>query len=476
MALKPKDAIEAARNIWAGPRMIEKPRLDYIAAAVNPKRSFGTYINQPWNGVGLGKPTVEMPDDAPQVMKNLAWKSRTNFLPLVLDTFSQLMKADGYIEANGAPSNAWRYWQHNGLDARQTGVHRSALQFGASYVSILPGDTVPVIKGYSPRRMTAIYTDPDIDDWPMMAIDVNGPMVRLIDETGVYRIGLERAPLSGLDAPADFIPPATDWSYIDFFEHGFDFCPVARFRDRMLLDGEEQFGIVEPLIDIQKRIDETTFGLLVAQYYAAFKQRYVIGWVPQSEQESLTAEASSFWSFADDNVKVGQFTETDLTRYISSKESALQDMSAIAQVPASSLGNSTASMRNVSPEAVASNDSGQDRKGSEIRTSFGETWELVLRAAARLDGDEAAATDTSSQIRWRDMTTTSPGAIVDALGKLKQMLGVPVEMLWQRIPGWTDQDQARALEIVQSGDSLDRLLDSLDKHAQPDSSAASIGA
>jgi hypothetical protein len=48
----------------------------------------------------------------------------------------------------------------------------------------------------------------------------------------------------------------------------------------MLLDGEEVFGIVEPLIDIQKRIDETTFGMLVAQYYQAFKQRYIIGWLP----------------------------------------------------------------------------------------------------------------------------------------------------------------------------------------------------
>lgn len=188
---------------------------------------------------------------------------------------------------------------------------------------------------------------------------------------------------------------------------------------------------------------------------------------------------SSFWSFADgpEQVKVGEFTETDLSRYITSKDSALQDMSAIAQVPASALGNSTSSMRNVSPEAVASNDSGQDRKGSEIRTSFGETWELVLRAAARIDGDEAAASDTSSQLRWRDMSTTSPGAIVDALGKMHQMLGVPVEMLWQRMPGWTDQDQARALEIVQSGDSLDKLLDTLTKQTQPadQQTAAGLG-
>jgi hypothetical protein len=64
------------------------------------------------------------------------------------------------------------------------------------------------------------------------------------------------------------------------------------------------------------------------------------------------------------------------------------------------------------------------------------------------------------------MTTTSPGAIVDALGKMQQMLGIPAEMLWERIPGWTDQDQARA-STRQSGDSLDKLMVTLDKQAKP---------
>jgi hypothetical protein len=467
VALKPNDALETARNIFSGPRMQESRRLDYIAAAVNPRRAYSLYMNQPLSSVGMGIPTVEMPSDAPQVMKNLAWKSRTNFLPLILDTFSQVMKADGYIEANGVPSKAWNYWQVNGLDARQTGIHRSALQFGASYATVLPGDKAPVIKGYSPRRMTAIYQDPDVDEWPMMALDVNGPMVRLFDEEMVYHIGVEDFRRSGLGAAVTFPIEGTTWEFIEAREHGLGFCPVARFRDRMLLSGEEQFGLVEPLIDIQKRIDETTFGMLVAQYYAAFKQRYVIGWIPQSEQENLKASVADFWAFKDDTVKVGEFTETDLSRYITSKDSALGDMSAIAQVPASTLGKSAAAMRNVSPEAVASNDAGQDRKGSEIKTSFGETWELVLRTAAMIDGDDDAATDTSSQIRWRDMSTTSPGAIVDALGKMQQMLGIPAEMLWERIPGWTDQDQARAVELIKSGDSLDKLMVTLSKQQAP---------
>jgi hypothetical protein len=65
------------------------------------------------------------------------------------------------------------------------------------------------------------------------------------------------------------------------------------------------------------------------------------------------------------------------------------------------------------------------------------------------------------------MTTTSPGAIVDALGKMQQMLGIPAEMLWERIPGWTDQDQKRAEELIRSGDSLDKLMVTLSKQSQP---------
>ena len=39
-------------------------------------------------------------------------------------------------------------------------------------------------------------------------------------------------------------------------------CPVVRYRDRVLLDGEEQYGIIEPLLTIQARINETTWGML----------------------------------------------------------------------------------------------------------------------------------------------------------------------------------------------------------------------
>lgn len=449
MAFSKKDALEAAANILNGPRVNEAARLNRIAAALSPK----------WNSL----PDVVLPKDPTDAMRALAWKSRTNFLPLVVDTFSQVMKVDGYAATSSAENGKpWAYWQRNALDARQTGVHRSALAYGASYVTVLPGDAGPVLRGVSPRQMTALYQDPTEDEWPMLALRVDGDLLRLYDEDQVYYIGAENQPRSGLTNTEDW------YSYIgggglQFIEaraHNLGVCPVVRFRDRMLLEGEEQFGIVEPIISIQQRIDETAFGMLVAQFYAAFKQRYVIGWVPKDEMEQMQASAAEFWTFADADVKVGQFNETDVQRYIASKESASQDMAAIAQVPAQNLG--LGGVANISAETLAALEAGKDRKSDEITTSLGESWEQALRLAAHIGGDEDSATDFSSQVRWKDATARSLAQVVDAAGKMVQMLGVPQEAAWDLLP-ITDQDRERWRGLRKSEDPVSSLMDSLDR-------------
>jgi hypothetical protein len=107
----------------------------------------------------------------------------------------------------------------------------------------------------------------------------------------------------------------------------------VRYRDRTLLDGEEQFGIIEPLLTIQERIDETVFGMLLAQYYAAFKQRYVIGWIPEGEQKPCEASASALWTFDDANGE-GRGADRDGPDALHRREGLGEaDMAAIAQVP-----------------------------------------------------------------------------------------------------------------------------------------------
>lgn len=472
MPLKPADALATVTNILSGPRTAEAERLNLIAKAMasNCGPVFTT--------------NVEIPADAPEVVKRLAFKATTNFLPLLVDTFSQVMKVDGYFQ-RGTTEDAspWQWWQRNRMGARQTGIHRSALQYGVSYATVLPGDSGPVISGHSPRKMTALYQNPSDDEWPMLALLVDGAQMRLYDESSVYLFGVEdpglRAAMAMPAATVDYqgggattydssvAPVPLSGSYLSYIEtrsHDVGVCPVVRYRDRMLLDGEEQYGIVEPLITIQNRINETTFGMLVTQFYQAFKQRYVLGWVPESEQEYLKAMQADTWTFENGDVKVGQLEAADMKPYIDSKNSAIRDFASIGQVPAQNLGVDAIS--NISDATLAGLEVGKERKADEITTSLGESHEQALRLAAHIDGDEAAADDYTGEVRWKDATARAYGATVDGLTKLGQMLGVPAELLWEDIPGWNQTKVDRARELALQGNAFGNLTNLLAEQSQ----------
>jgi hypothetical protein len=82
----------------------------------------------------------------------------------------------------------------------------------------------------------------------------------------------------------------------------------------------------------------------------------------------------------------------------------------------------------------------------------------MLRLGAHAQGDYEGAADFDSQVRWADTESRSLGQVADALGKLAEMLHVPAEMLWEKIPGWTDQDVDRAKALAEQGGSLDALM------------------
>ncbi len=67
----------------------------------------------------------------------------------------------------------------------------------------------------------------------------------------------------------------------------------------------------------------------------------------------------------------------------------------------------------------------------------------MLRLAGKAMGDDAAWADMSAQVKWRDTTPRSLAQVADALGKMAQMLEVPAEELWEKIPDVTDQDLDR---------------------------------
>lgn len=453
MALSKADALEAVNTVLTSQRVNELSRLNRIHDALETRHWPGAY-----------RSTVEIPADAPPLMRELARKSETNYLPLLVKTFSQVMKVDGYVTAEGeGETDPWVWWQRNRMDSRQTGLTRSALSYGAAYATALPGtygrgEPGPAISLYSPRQMTALYQDPEADEWPMLAVSVDehgdgSATVSLYDDELIYRFGIEPRAygLTVLPEQSLSLPYGSgSLTFIETLEHGVGVTPVVRYRDRNLLSGEEQMGIVEPLITVQERIDETTFQMNVAQYFQAFKQRYIIGWVPKSEQEELKAGAARMWYLDQDpqDVRIDELQQGAIEPYIKSRESVIRDFAAIGQIPAQSMG--VDGISNISDATLAGLEAAKNRESSEIMTSLGESHEQLLRLCAQINGDEVAADDYASEVRWRNFEARSFSQTVDGLGKLATMLGIPGAELLEDIPGWTGQRIERVSESIRT--------------------------
>jgi hypothetical protein len=409
-----------------------------------------------------------MPKGARAEYKHLGRRAITNWTPLISDTYAKGLFVDGYRESR-ASDNAepWSYWQANGLDARQTVAHRGALEYGASYTLVLPGTLasrrVPTIRPLSPLRTAAWYQDED-DEYPELFLRRRGVtsdgtrLIELMDRNEVVTF----AQLKDSDK---WIESARD-------EHGLGVTPVVRFRDR--IDGEA-VGIIRPIINIQDRVNEIVFSTLMALQYAVFRQRWATGLAipmrpvldehgePTGEEEPyepFEAAVDRLWVAEDDTVRFGDFAQTETSGHQTAYESTVRSLAAISQISPNIL---TGDLVNLSADALAQMEASTQRKISEYETLFGESWETVFRLSAVAAG---RTPDDSAQVRWRDTEARSLSQTVDALGKMAQMLSVPVEELWEKIPGITDTDVLR-WKTARASDPLAEIAASITRQTAP---------
>lgn len=420
-------------------------------------------IRRYWKGVQR-LPEV-IPTSAPREVRTMARIARVNVCPIVINSLTQATFVDNFRTKDSAEdAEVWAVWQANKMDARQTGIHRAAFAYGAAYAVVTPGtlngQNMPVIRGVSPRRLTAVYGD-DLD-WPEFALEFRGKRGaqrewRLYDDTNVYTLLSNNR--------------GSEFDHEDASAHGAGVTPVIRYLDEEDLDADDDVtadaraymdtpkpmrGQIAPLMPIQDQIDLTSFGLLVAQWYSAFRQRYAIGWVPSDEAEKMKASASQLWTFdqapeGEDGMKLGEFEQTTLGGYIESREASMKHAATLSQTPVHEL---IGALVNLSAEALTAAEAGHERKGAERRTLLGESHEQTLRLAGKLGNFDVP---DDAQVVWRDTSARAFSATVDGLGKLAQMLGVPREELWQRIPGVTKQDVERWKEAYASGNAFEDL-------------------
>ena len=447
--------------------------------------------------------SVYVPNGAREEYRWLLHRSVVNFLPLVVAVIAENLHVDGYLPTNpegevsdpasagsstakADPANPWSIWHANRMQARQHGLHRAVAKYGIAYTVVLPGtmqgpgdQTIqqPVIRAVSPRRITALYADDVDDEWPVYAVEERtlrndkGAIrtVFLYDDTNRYTLvgkqddnrlywADEAAGLlgSGWDEVPSGLPSVE--------EHGLGVCPVIRFLYDIDLDGEmDVSGVAEPLIPLQDQINTTTFNLLMSQQYAAFRQRWVTGMIPDDEngrpREPFRAGVDRLFVAEDTDTKFGEFNETSLGPILDAREASIRHMSTISQVPPYHLLGAVA---NLSAEALAAARDGLDRAISELQSVLSEPYKQTLRLSGLAAGNKAAWEDRTSTVVWRDTSARAFAATADALGKVAQMLGVPATELWSRIPGVSAEEVARWKSVAESQGALAELNRMLD--------------
>jgi hypothetical protein len=447
--LKPVDVVDLVKDPLMPAFLAERKRLDRIDR---------------WWRWDHDKP--HSPRQSTKEYRTLSERSQTPWLNLVVTSVAQHLYIDGYRQ-EGEKKNAspWQWWQANGMDARQVPLHRAALAYGHAYGTVLPGETdfgdqIPVMKNHSPRRMIAFYREPEHDDWPTFAlradpakVDGNkGWALKVYDEDCVYYLNCD----SG----------GANVTYISYDEHGLGICPVVRFANNLDLEGRTP-GEVEPFISVASRIDQTTYDRIVVQRFASWVVRTIAGMAkPDSDEEAaakrLQLMVDEILIAEDPDTKFGSLEATPLGGFIEATEADIRVLAAVSQTPAHEM---LGQMANLSAEALAAARASQTAKVEERKLPFGEAHEQRFRLAAHVMGDVQGRSDVTAQVKWRDTSIRSLAQAADALGKLATMLSFPVELLWEKIPGLTQQDVDAAKAIIEKGDSLIQLRQILEQQA-----------
>lgn len=414
------------------------------------------------------------PDELTEEYRNIRGLSPNSFAGLIVTTLAQT----AYVEGISRPGvkgtlSAWETWQRNNFDRKQIGVHRGAIGTGTSYGVVVPaqdpltGAKMAKMIGKSSKTMAAFY-DNDDDEWCTLAIEAH-PLWQESSLVGRLQIGWTVTVYDAyvnhrLTCKGNGLNP-DDWTYIDHVEHGMPVPPVARCANRLDLDGQS-VGEIEPVLPLLRRIDQDTFDRLVVQRFGAWQVRYITGMAKPGKDEAaalkLRLKIEDILISENPDSKIGVLPAGPLEPLTKVTDHDLRLLAAISQTPPHHLLGLSS---NLQAEALAAAEAGLQRKSHDFRMYAGEFHEQMARLSAMAEGDMATAAAWDIQVRWRDTESRSMTQAADALGKLAVQLKVPLPMLWERIPGWTDTDVKRAEEMVQDSE-FQALMEAIESIAE----------
>jgi hypothetical protein len=405
-------------------------------------------------------------EGATREVKALIQLAKTPLLALVVATLTQELYAESFrtpaAKKDDAIAPAWRDWLANKMPARQYALHHAAIAYGHAYVTGLPGENELtgaeqcVMTAKSPRTFLALYRDPANDDWPEFTIEVDrqpggAKSLTVMDSEARYYLSRDKGP----DGRVEFV---------DNDIHDLGVTPAVRYSPFIDLDGRTD-GRVEPFINTAARANKTMFDRLLIQHYNSWKIRTIIGIVlpdevAEANRTKMKLRHEDFLVAADPATKFGALDETDVTPVSSAWKQDVEALATVSQTPSHTL---TGDLINLSAEAIAESRIQLAHLAQQTRDTMGQQHKQLLALADHTRGVDA---DPEGVIGWADRDSRSLAQAADALVKLKD-LGIPLEMLWEDVPGYDAAKVQRARKLVlDGGDEVTRLIQAMDAQAK----------
>lgn len=386
-----------------------------------------------------------------------------NYCAVVVDALAERLEVEGFRFGSDerAAGEAWDIWQRNQLDARFARGIRGCLVKGEASLMVWAdpeGDPVITVED---GEQVIVATDPATgerraalkrwwdEDAGMVYATVYLPDgIHKFQAPATVVMLLNEARVSASEWVARRVPDEP-WP----LPNPLGVVPVVPIPNRPTLAG---IGVSEirSIVPIQDVINANLVQIMLAGQFSAFRQKWAAN--VSLEIDPATGKPKEPWVISQDRllvapppdagdpeVRFGEFDQTDLTGYVSVHETAVQAMATLSRTPPHYFLGQSGTFP--SGESLRSAETGLVSKAKDrIRDDsepIEEAMRLAFRILSRKPGLSSAAVSryekwggmTSAEARWRDVETRTESEHIDALMK-QQALGVPDEILWERVP------------------------------------------
>lgn len=353
-------------------------------------------------------------------------KAVAPFVETIVQRHADVLQIDGY----SGPDTLYRQWLRNSMQAKQDNVNFEALQYGYSYLAILP-DEAPgnvVFHHMSARNTFAVY-DNAFSTYPTMVL-------QKISKDSWYYLDAE--------VTAEFSGSPDRVKDLRISEHGLGYTPVVRLEKVITPPTETPESPIAGLFGAADSLSDARFSLALVSRRLGFPQRWATGLSePDPDGKPINMNTQTLVTDTNTETKFGQFEAANLSNLQVAVDSNLRDLAYLANIPPHHFSQSVS---NLSAEALASLELAFNRTKSNNQQALAVGYNLAFATAADILGIETAPEDA---IHWQDLDSRSLPQAAAAM-ELLDRIGAPEEAVFRLLPGSTQQEAKEAAEYARS--------------------------